>query len=82
MKMFNKKIDSNNSNNIISTGAGTSIREKVKMLKNIASVQPKPEQKDKNLPKKIKYSSEFSNKLKENQTFKYNQKQLMTPFFM
>ena len=66
LNMFEKKFDSNNaSHNIISTGAGLSIKDKLKLINN-TNKPPiiTPEQKNKPPPKKIQISSEFTNRFK------------------
>jgi ABC-type antimicrobial peptide transport system permease subunit len=60
MNMFSKKSDdSNTSKNIISTGANMSVKDRLKLLKNLAN-QPKPEPKNVNAPKKMIIPTEFT----------------------
>ena len=64
MNMFNKKFDEKNAtHNIISTGAGVSIKDRLKFLNNTNKPQViVPEQKNVPPPKKIKFPNEFANK--------------------
>jgi hypothetical protein len=66
LNMFEKKFDNNNaSHNIISTGAGLSIKDKLKLINNTNKAPGiTPEQKNKPPPKKIQISSEFTNRFK------------------
>ena len=66
LNMFEKKFDNNNaSHNIISTGAGLSIKDKLKLINNTNKPPViTPEQKNKPPPKKIQISSEFTNRFK------------------
>ena len=63
MNMFKKKSNTDTSGGIISTGAGVSIKDRLKFLKNAQIPQPSNEPKEKAPPKKLKIPSEVNNAL-------------------
>ena len=63
MNMFKKKSDSNETKNIIKTGAGVSIKDKLKMLTDKSKDIFQNETQNKPIPKKIKPPNELSEKL-------------------
>ena len=63
MNMFKKKSNADSSGGIISTGAGVSIKDRLKFLKNAQIPQPTNEPKEKAAPKKLKIPSEVNNAL-------------------
>ena len=62
--MFNKLTEINETSNIISTGAGTSIKERLKFLNSMEIKKPRAsDHQVQNKPKRMKLSSEISGKL-------------------
>ena len=67
MNMFKKKSDNTDgSGGIISTGAGVSIKDRLKFLKNTSIPQGPHEPKEKAAPKKIKIPTQLNNALMQN----------------
>ena len=69
MNMFNKKNENNTTNNIISTGSKTSVKDRVNFLKNLKMSLPPPEPKNNNIPNKLKLPTELTNKLMNRHSF-------------
>ena len=63
MNMFKKKNESNETKNIIKTGAGISIKDKLKILNEKKKDIFPPEPQNKPVPKKIVFPADLSNKL-------------------